>query len=264
MKKYNLLNIFVFCLIHLLMCESNSYAAYVGNPFSIFAKTEPKKAYSIFTEGIADVVYDRGAKYQADDMKVNFYGARAGIIYKDTYALYGGAGTAQVEEAQILLNKNIKWESDYGFTWLAGAALKLYEKDFKKFYNSKLSISINGEYRNTDIEPDVITIDSTQYNIPHSDIAYSSIEYNDWHIALSCGLTIGKFSPYAGAKYSDFESCVRVMKDAILYQKDNLEADDNFGLFCGLGMNIIKSVYANIEAGFIDEDYLSASLSWKF
>lgn len=251
-------------LISLLILQANSYAAYVGDPCRIFTYEGKEKPYSVYTEGIIDVVYDRGAKHQTDDAKVDFYGGIAGLIYKNRYALYGGAGVAKVEATYTILNKEITWESDHGFTYLIGGTIKLYEKDFKNFYDSKLLISLDTQWRNTDIDADVITIDSVNYDIPHSAISYSSIEYNDWHMALACGLDFGMFSPYAGIKYSDFESSVRVMKGATLYQKDNAEADDNFGLFVGAGIKIVNSLYANIEAGFIDEDFISGSLSWKF
>ena len=150
-----------------------------------------------------------------------------------------------------------------GNQWLLSMILKR-KKNLENFYDSKLLIGLDTQYRNTDIDADIIAVDSTEYSMPHSEISYSSIEYNDWHMALVCGLDMGVFSPYLGFKYSDFESCVRLMKEASLYQKDNAEADDNFGIFTGVAVKIVNSVYANIEASFIDENSISCSVSWKF
>ena len=47
-------------------------------------------------------------------------------------------------------------------------------------------------------------------------------------------------------------------------QKDNAEADDNFGFFVGASANIASSLYASVEASFIDEDSVSGSISWRF
>ncbi|MFH1868793.1 MAG: hypothetical protein ABH843_07465 [Candidatus Omnitrophota bacterium] len=243
---------------------SDVYAAYVGNPSRVFGSGSDKKDCAVFTEAIADIIYDRGAKFQSDDMKVDFYGAKAGIIFKNTCFFYGGAGSAKVEEEYIIRDLRVKWESDDSFTWLAGASFKVYEKELKYFYNSTLLVGFDGQYRNTGIDPDIISIDSAEYNMPHTDISYSTMEYNDWHLSFTCALGMGAFSPYMGFKYSDFESCVRVRRDNIVYQKDNAEADDNLGIFAGLSVKIIDSLSANAEAGFIDEEYLSAGLSWKF
>ncbi len=254
----------ILFLIFLLIPHINAYAAYVGNPSRIFKSGGEEKPYSIYAEGITDIVYDRGGKHQADDMKVDFYGGAAGLIYKNRYVLYGGAGTAKVEEVYTVLEQEVKWESDYNFTWLTGCVFKVCEKNLKNFYNSRFLLSLDTQYRNTDTDPDTISIGSVEYDTSHPQINHSSMEYNDWHVALTCGLDMGMFSPYAGIKYSDFESCVRVTRDATVYQKDNAEADDNYGIFIGAGVKILDSLYANIEAGFIDEDYFSVSASWRF
>lgn len=256
------LTVFFFSL--LLILDTGAYAGYVGNPSRFIISGDEKKVYSIFVEGVTDIVYDRKAKFQADEAKIEFYGATAGLAYKETFILYGGAGAARVEEAYNTRGTKVRWKSDYGFTWLAGGTVKLYKKELKNFYNSRLLIDLDTQYRNTDLEADTINMDSINYNLPHSEITYSSMEYNDWQIAAACGLDMGAFSPYAGIRYSDFESCLRLIRSATLYEKDNAEADNNLGFFIGAGLKITGSLYADVEAGFIDQDSISASLSWKF
>lgn len=264
MRHIRFLYIIVFQSVFLSASLIDVYAAYVGNPSRIFISRDEERPYSMFIEGIADIIYDRKAEFQTDDMEVEFYGAEAGLIYKNTCILYGGAGTARVEETYTTKNKKVRWESDYGFTYLIGSRWKVYEKDLKDFYNSRLLFDLDIQWRNTNFDPDSISIDSTEYNLPHSEISYSSMEYNDWHLAMACALDMGIFSPYAGIKYSDFESCVRVMRAGTLYERDNAEGDDNFGVFAGCSFKVLDSLRAHIEAGFIDEDSISASLSWKF
>lgn len=258
------LSVIVCLLILFLSMTQKTDAAYVGNPHRVFNPENEEKDYAVFLEVVSDIIYDRGAKFQSDDMRVDFYGATAGLILKNICFLYGGVGATKVEEEYTIRDMSVRWESDYGFTWSAGATFRVYRRELEDFYNSILLVGFDGEYRNTDIDPDLIGIDQTEYNMPHTDVSYSSMEYNDWHLGLSCALKFRVFSPYIGIKYSDFESCVRLMRDNIVYQKDNAEAGDNFGIFIGMSVDIIDSLYANIEAGFIDEDSVSASLSLRF
>jgi hypothetical protein len=236
--------------------------AYVGNPYDIFGYKDKEKVISIFAKAAADIIYNRRAKHQTSDAEIDFYGGESGIVYKDTFCIYGGAGAAEVDEEYIAtLNKKIRWQSGYGFTWLAGSALKFYEREF---HNADLLISMDIQYRNTKLDADHIVIDGVEYNIPHPEISYTSMEYNDWHIALAGGLKIDRFSAYGGVKYSDFESCLRLMKNGVLYEKDNVEADNNIGIFAGIGIKISDALNASFEASFIDEDSVSGSLSILF
>lgn len=263
-RSLRVLYLAVFFSGLLLVLGTSSYAGYVGSPSRVLISEDEERTYSIFMEGVTDIVYDRRAKFQAEDAKIEFYGAKTGLIYKETFLLYGGAGAARVEEAYETRSTKVRWESDHGFTWLVGGTAKLYKSELKNFYKSRLLIDLDIQYRNTDLDVDTIGMDSVEYSLPHSEITYASMEYNDWHVAVACGLDMGPFSPYAGIRYSDFESCLRLMRSGVLFEKDNAEADDNLGIFIGAGLKIPGSLYACAEAGFIDQDSISASLSWKF
>ncbi|MFH0731917.1 MAG: hypothetical protein V2A72_03220 [Candidatus Omnitrophota bacterium] len=260
MKKITL----TIVLLFIFAASENSYAGYVGNPARIFKSGSEKKVYTIYVEEITDIVYDRAAKHQVDEMEVVFFGGAAGLIYNNWFNLYGGVGTAKVKEVYTPFDTRVEWESEYGFTWLTGGTFKLFDKKLDNFYNSNFLASLDIQYRNTGFDTKLITIDNAQYSIPDPAISHSSIEYNDWHAACAFGLDFGVFSPYSGIKYSDFESCVRAARNDIVFQKDNAEADNNFGLFLGTGVRLLDSLNINMEAGFIDENYLSGSLSYKF
>jgi len=253
----------VLLFFSLLVLGTGPCDAYTGSPFRIFS-SEEERPFSIFVEAVSDVIYDRSAKFQVDDMEVDFYGGIAGITWNNRYVLYGGMGAASVEEAYTILNNRISWETDYGFTWLTGGVLKVYERDLQCYDDSRLLVSLDIQYRNTDLDSDVITIDSVEYHIPHPQIDYETIEYNDWHVALACGLDLGILGPYFGVKYSDFESCPRVRMSGVMYEKNNVEADNNFGIFVGASLKAVDSIYATIEASFIDENSLSGSLTYRF
>ena len=253
----------VLCALTFFM-PLKTQAAYVGNPARIYNQDKNQKKFTFFSEGMVDIVYDRGAKFQSDEAKVDSYWGIAGATYDNWFTLYGGLGAATAELSFTTLSNDIKWDSDTGFSWLAGTCFKLYDKKLENFHNAWMVVDLDFQYRNTDIEPDRISIGSIEYQVPDPAIGYSSIEYNDWHAALTCALDFDMFSPYAGLKYSDFESCVRVMRGRTVFQKDNAEADDNFGAFIGLSVKPFKFCYASVEAGFIDEKSISSAMSFKF
>jgi len=253
----------ILAVFSIILQPYPSYA-YVGGLSRIFVSVEKENELSVFTEAIADIVYDRDAKQQAEDTEVEFYGGAAGLTYKRFLSIYGGVGTGKVKEAYDTSSGRAAWESDYGFTWLVGGYAKLYERELKSIPNSTLLCGLSIQYRNTDLDTNTITIDSTKYDASDPSINHTTMEYNDWHVALSCTLDLGRFSPYAGLKYSDFESTVRATRNGVIYQKDNCEADNNLGTFIGIGIALTEQVNGQFEASFIDENSISGSLSIRF
>jgi len=256
--KYYL--IVVLTVLAVLASSPVAHSAHVGNPAEIFAEADKEKPYLFFTEGLVDYVYDRRAKHQTDQSTVDFYGATAGIRLYNIISFYGGMGAASLQEEFDVDGTRVRWESEYGLTWLAGAMIRLYEGPVKVLGENKLFLALDGQYRNTDLDPELVTIGSLDLSIPDSSITHASMEYNDWHLALACGIEMGALRPYIGAKYSDFESTARVTRNGVVYQKDNIEADDNFGVFLGVGVSLTDSITASAEASFLDEDSLCASL----
>lgn len=259
-----LIKAFALCSIFIFFYEiSFSYAAYVQEGIALLKSKKDVKTVSVFTDIITDVIYDRGAKHQSDDMRVNFYGVSPGIIYKDKALFYGGIGIAKAKEAYDIDGSKVEWESEYGSTWITGGCVKFVERDadwIKK--EAVIFITSDIQYRNTDLKYDSIVLDSTRLN--SSDVQYSSMEYNDWHTALTCGMEIGDWILCAGAKYSDFESCVRLITSGVEYQKDNAEADDNLGVFIGVNYKAEDRAAGKLQISFIDEKAVSGAVTLKF
>jgi len=252
--------VFFICVFY----SSDTQAAHVGNPMRIFSANDSEEKVSFFTESVADYTYDRRAKHQLDDAEIDFYAQGLGIVLHDRIAFYGGAGLGSLKEEFDANGVFVRWESDHGFAWFAGSTIKLYEGTLKSLDSAAFLLVLDGQYRNTDLDPDLIRIGQTEYAIPDPAISHSSMEYNDWHLALSFAIQIDPFQPYIGLKYSDFESTVRVTRNATVYQKDNAEADNNFGIFIGTGIKVTESLNAHVEASFFDEDSLSAGITFKF
>ncbi|MFH1645155.1 MAG: hypothetical protein ABIB11_01925 [Candidatus Omnitrophota bacterium] len=259
-------NVFIVVLCSLFLvfayAVNLSYAAYVQEG-TVLLNGDSDKMFSVVTDFVADVTYDRGAKHQSKDMEVDFYGIAPGLIYKDKAMIYGGIGAGSVKETYDINGSKVEWESEYGLTWLVGGCVKFLEREVDWFDEAAdLFITSDIQYRNTDLDTDTVALGSEQ--LTSAAIQYSSMEYNDWHVALTCGLEVGKWMPYIGAKYSDFESCVRLRTGNVVYQKDNAEADDNFGGFIGLNFNLEDRAIGKIQAGFIDEESVSGALTLKF
>ncbi|NQT90862.1 MAG: hypothetical protein HQ558_06370 [Candidatus Omnitrophica bacterium] len=254
----------LYAITIVFILQQTAYAAYVGNPSRVFTFEDEKKTFSVFGDVIADMTYDRKGKHQAEGAKVDFYEATAGFVYKNMVAAYAGAGASEIKEVYDFMGSRVEWSSDYVPAFLVGGRFKLYKKQLKSPNKARLMCDIDIQWRSASLEPDTIKIGSTEYSIPSADIEYSAMQYNDWHVALTCELNIGRFSPYAGLKYSDFESCLRVRRDGIMYEKDNVEASDNFGIFMGGSFRFTDYLCMGVEASFIDEEAVSGSLSWRF
>lgn len=240
-----------------------AYSGYVKDPSSIFIEKETKK-YTFHIDGFTNIIYDRNIKQQEGASEIRLHGVSARFLYNNMFSVYTGAGSAEVEEEFMVGSNKVLWESDYGFIWLVGGTLKAYDKQIEVLNDSRLLCALDIQYRNTDLDANNVTIDSVSYSSSAPDISYSSMEYNDWHVALSCGLDMSILSPYLGIKYSDLESCMRVLRNGILYEKDNAEADNNIGIFLGTGIQITESFYGSVEVSFIDEEAISGSFSYKF
>ena len=76
------------------------------------------------------------------------------------------------------------------------------------------------------------------------------------------GVIIGKITTLAVDTYN--EVVLPEGMDKTRYDKNNVEAADNFGVFVGTGIDIVDSVKAAVEASFIDENSVSGSVSVRF
>jgi opacity protein-like surface antigen len=85
----------------------------------------------------------------------------------------------------------------------------------------------------------------------------------EWHVAPYIAKKIGNLIPYVGGKYSDL-----IIKEKHSEGSNpgwtKIKADDNFGLFAGLDINMMKHLILNVEGRFIDETAISFSTSYKF
>jgi opacity protein-like surface antigen len=83
----------------------------------------------------------------------------------------------------------------------------------------------------------------------------------EWQVAPYVAKKISNFTPYVGGKYSD----IRIKeKNPNGDWWTRCKAKDNFGIFIGMDMNIMKHFNLNVEGRFIDETAMSVGLSYRF
>lgn len=68
-----------------------------------------------------------------------------------------------------------------------------------------------------------------------------------------------KFTPYVGMTYSDLRMN---HKDEDVTVK--FKADDNFGVFTGIGYKITDNLFLNAEGRFVNETAMSVARAYKF
>jgi hypothetical protein len=89
--------------------------------------------------------------------------------------------------------------------------------------------------------------------------------FQEWQAAIYVAKKIDKFTPYVGGKYSDLRIKNKMQfhesSDKFTYKS---KADDNFGVFAGLDINIIEHFNLNVEGRFIDETAMSFGASYRF
>ena len=66
-----------------------------------------------------------------------------------------------------------------------------------------------------------------------------------------------------GVKYSDSDGEGRAATRGITII-ENLDADDNFGVFVGADIILIDSISVNVEGRFVDEEALSVGCAVRF
>jgi opacity protein-like surface antigen len=85
----------------------------------------------------------------------------------------------------------------------------------------------------------------------------------EWHVAPYVAKKIGNLTPYVGGKYSDLRIKEK-HSEGSSPGWTKIKANDNFGLFAGLDINMMKHLMLNVEGRFIDETAMSLNVSYRF
>ena len=173
-------------------------------------------------------------------------------------------------------DEKLEFEDDWNFAWGIGVKAKIFETPGGVRFMADaqyLSYKVDGDVKVDGKDVDQIMLEEYQLLDPMATFSSDSeIEIKEWQVALYVNQTFGNFSPYAGIKYSDFETDLEINVNGQLLGnpysmkwKGDAEAEDNFGIFLGTDIYIIPNqLSVNIEARFIDETAGTIGMNYRF
>jgi len=258
----------LMCLL-LIAGISVAYAAPVGNIAtpSVLKKgliiQDEQGQYGVIVESENDITWDRNLKDQYSDTEYSFFGGKCGILFMDRYIAYGILGAGKALQKFQADGNNIKWDTDYSFVWGIGGTAMLYETKVQELWNGTFRIGLDGRYRQSHLDVDKVTGDSTNFNLTPSAVTSSKYELDEWQVALAVSYQIENVIPYVGVKYSDTTGEAETTANGTEYKVD-LEADDNVGIFTGCDLVLNDMFSINVEGRFIDETALTAAAAIRF
>lgn len=247
--------LFVGLMVSLCLCLAMPvYSASVGG-----AETQGKGKIGVGID--QDFIFNRDMKHTkgADGVdwgKVNIdsmsrttgkisYGLLDNL---DVYTKLGIAGS------KIKGKTNDPWlgsEADYGadtnnaFVWGLGAKAT-YE------FTENWLLGIDAQYLRD-------AHNGTSVSYTGADNWKAKYVIQEWQVAPYVARRIGKLMPYLGMKYSDLRINHKDANDKISFKADN-----NWGVFTGLGYKMTENLSFNVEGRFVDETAMSFGATWVF
>ena len=230
----------------LILLKNFSWAGPVGNTVdpAILSKGlvwENNSVAFILGEE-SDFVSDR--KFEAVDAELSFHGIRLGATFSERFMFYVLTGMSDIDFESF--------DTDSGFYWGTGATLVVFEKQItdEDFFR----LGFDAKYRGTKF--DINTI-------PGFVVNESDWSYHEWQIGFAASFQLFDFVPYAGMKYSDVKSDLSYTIRSNEYSFD-LDVEDNFGFFAGIGFNIKDCASFNLEMRFMDEQAVTVGGMIRF
>lgn len=207
--------------------------------------------------------------------------------------IYGKLGTIDLEWESRYISPTLPEEKNEfsgkvglaweGLTWGVGTKAMIFE--FKKGMRLMADVQylncdkVDGDYEVNGVELSQFIKNELIGRVASSVTAFydSETRIREWQGALYLNQTFGLYSPYIGAKYSDFQLENRTkisgqLNGIVPYSikfKEKSEAAQNFGIFIGTDVYVIrlnkisypiwlnqimfKTMSINIEGRFIDE-----------
>lgn len=174
----------------------------------------------------------------------------------DLYAKFGVAsglkykGKTQVDDFEFDFRDE--------FAWGAGIAAVLYEDE------SGLSIITDLQYQTVQgIDYNGVTVNGVFYSRDQLG-GSTDAEFTQWHVALGLGYKFSRFTPYAGIKFVGSDYSAKATSGGTTYDAGSTEKDSLVGAFFGLTMVPADRLAIDIQGRVVDEEALSASLTFMF
>lgn len=234
----------VMAFIGVLGLGSVALAAPVGDVFNFTSGEESQ----FITRLQADFVFDRDGADSGESIESQSYAAQIGYEVSKQFTPYVLLGAF---EGEYDYSGVVAIESDMNFMWGAGISGVLWTSE------GGIEIGYDAKYRQAELDIDSVTILGSGITVPDS-----SVDYADWQAAVLVSKNFNGIRPYAGVKYSDYELDNLTLAGTAI--DGSSEADDNLGVVAGLSIDIVDSLSADVEGRLLDEEALTASLTWRF
>lgn len=257
MKKYFL----GICLI----AQSFLSALYMGNPAEpeiidtgLFIPCDASFGLKIGYEG--DFVFDRvlksykGSKGKIDQFEILMNQGVLILNYIDRFEVYGTVGAMRNHfwYRPHVDNKRREFETDN--RWTAGGGVRLL---LAQWGNTGLGLDGKIQYGQPRIE--WITVSGV------SSSSDGRVTYREYQGSAAVYHTMGFFTPYLGAKYSNVHTSVGGLSKAVYpHRHFKMSNRRKFGMAIGCSLSQGKKVDVNLEVQLIDEQGVTIGGNIKF
>jgi len=214
---------------------------------------------------VADFISGRNIDIEGGEFEMNAFMARLGMGVADRFNFYLDLGQASdMDYSFILQGQKYKVTYDDDFIWSIGANALVYRWD------NGLEVGVHASYREVETTIDKLTIDSqTLTRKDLTSISDNSLE--EAQAAVELAWRNEFFIPYIGIKYSSVDVGSKFTVGADAKDAAGKDADQTLGLFVGLTIlpklaetQASERFALNLEGRFIDEEAVSASITYKF
>jgi len=261
---------FSFALISMVvMAADPAQAASVGSP-----QTQGKGKIAVGAEW--SYIFNRDLSFKKasrpsghdTDQPLNFKISRGrNVVAKASYGLFD---SLDIYIKLGAANYNLQGDVFVGDTRRVGESLSspgdsfLYGAGFKWARELKKGwiIGCDAQYLTSNQKLDFSATNLISGAV--STATYLDCRMQEWHIAPYIAKKIANFTPYLGARYSDFRMDQSNPNDPNRWNNLVFGATYNVGVFTGLDWNLGKNFKLNVEGRFIDETAISAGLAYGF
>ncbi len=240
-------------------------ALYMGNPAEpeiidtgFFIPQDSCMGLKIGYQG--DWVFDRllrsfaGSEGKIDQFETKMDQGVLVLNYIDRFELYGTLGSMRNHFWYRPKIDKMRREFETNNHWTAGAGAKLL---LAQWGNTGLGLDGKLQYGKPGIQ--WITVNG----VSHSSGA--NVAYLEWQGSVAVYHTLGLFTPYLGAKYSNVHVHVNGLSKTV-YPHSHFEMTNRcrFGMALGCTLSQGKKIDVNIEVQLIDEQALTFGGNIKF
>ncbi len=174
----------------------------------------------------------------------------------DLYARLGAAGYDMKGDVMVGDTRAVTEDLSARAALLWGAGLRLARE-----FQGGWILGLDAAYQASDHRLDFRAVTAAGQVV---EATYGTCWMQEWHAAPFVARKIANWTPYLGARYSDFRLNQEDPDDFRRWDDLRFSAEHNLGLFAGADWNLGEHLRLNAEGRFLDETALSVSAACRF